>query len=64
MELSNSEKALSNLDETIELQDFISVANRVENSIINCKDIEKKNDNEIVDSIVITNPRNQEVDAS
>ena len=63
MELSNLENASSNLDKTTKFQDFIDTAKRVVDSIVNCKEIEENN-NELVDSIVITNPRNQEVAAS
>ena len=39
MELSNSKNASSNLDENTKFQDFIDVANRVADSVVNCKEI-------------------------
>ena len=50
MELSNSKNALSNLDETIEFQDFIDVAYRVANYIVNCKDKRKRQWNSALNS--------------
>ena len=63
IELLNLENASSNLDETTEFQDFIDATNRVADSVVNYKEIEE-NDDETMDSTIITNPRNQEIATS